>query len=103
MNCERIKPDSNEKEIGQVLSKSFNEVKREDVFITSKLWNTEHHPSKVEAACRKTLSDLGLDYLDLYLVHWPIAFTSNSTLDDSVTIEETWNAMEVCFDPFRNL
>lgn len=49
-------------------------LRREDVFLTSKLWNTQHHPDDVETACRKSLIHLGLNYLDLYLMHWPMAF-----------------------------
>ena len=48
-------------------------VTREEVFVTSKLWNTFHAPQHVEAACRRTLQDLGLDYLDLFLIHFPIS------------------------------
>lgn len=49
-------------------------LRREDVFVTSKLWNTKHHPEDVEEACRTSLTHLGLSHLDLYLMHWPMAF-----------------------------
>jgi len=62
----------NEKEVGEGIRASG--VPREEIFVTSKLWNTKHHPDDVEVACRKTLDDLVLDYLDLYLIHWPHAF-----------------------------
>jgi len=65
----------NEKEVGKGIKKVIDEgvIKREDLFVTSKLWNTFHAPEHVEAACRKSLQDLGLDYLDLYLIHFPIS------------------------------
>ncbi len=66
----------NEAEVGEGLREGMKEagIKREEVFVTSKLWNTFHHADDVEAACKKTLGDLGLEYLDLYLIHWPTAF-----------------------------
>ncbi|KAM9979168.1 hypothetical protein ACTFIZ_000495 [Dictyostelium cf. discoideum] len=98
----------NEKEVGEAFTKKFKTeatVKREDVFITSKLWNTFHKKEHVRPALERTLSDLGLEYLDLYLIHWPVAFeytsddikTSGST-QEFVSIRETWEEMEKLVD-----
>ena len=54
-------------------------VPRKDVFITTKLWNNKHHPDDVEAACDASLKDLGTDYLDMYLMHWPASFQRGET------------------------
>lgn len=62
----------NEKEIGQALKTIINGgVAREELFITSKVWNDMHGDGEVIASCKQTLEDLGLDYLDMFLVHWP--------------------------------
>jgi alcohol dehydrogenase (NADP+) len=74
-------------------------VKREELFITSKLWNNMHHPDDVEEALRQTLADLHLDYLDLYLMHWPICVKKHvqrpSKADDfaEIPLADTWKAM----------
>lgn len=102
---------SNEQEVGEALALRIGPGKvlhREEVFVTSKLWNTKHEPEDVEAACQTTLTDLGLSYLDLYLMHWPMAFQRGKELmprreDGSVRYSdthyrETWKAMERLVD-----
>lgn len=96
----------NEAEIGAALKEVFNEgkVKREDVFITSKLWNSFHRPGAVEPALRTTLKNLELDYLDLYLIHWPTGFKEiednlwpledGKVIVSDVDYVDTWKAME---------
>lgn len=99
----------NEKEIGQAFADAFAEgdVKREDVWITSKLWNHCHKQEDVVPALKNTLADLQLDYLDLYLVHWPHVFKKDfmgatkaeETLPTSeVPHIETWRGMEACVE-----
>ncbi|KAH7183946.1 NADP-dependent oxidoreductase domain-containing protein [Fusarium oxysporum] len=106
----------NQLEVAQGLKKAFKDIpglKREDIFITSKLWNTQHDPKVVEAALDDCLQELGLEYLDLYLVHFPVSFKGSPThvgenlepvtganqpdgevaLDDSISIVDTWKAM----------
>lgn len=65
----------NEAEAGEGIRRALaaGQCRRENLWVTSKLWNTYHHPDHVRPACERTLSDLGLDYLDLYLVHFPIS------------------------------
>eukprot|EP01101_Sappina_pedata_P011388 TRINITY_DN7664_c0_g1_i1.p1 TRINITY_DN7664_c0_g1~~TRINITY_DN7664_c0_g1_i1.p1 ORF type:complete len:322 (+),score=153.32 TRINITY_DN7664_c0_g1_i1:30-995(+) len=108
----------NEDEIGDTFADLFKRgvVQRKDLFITSKLYNPYHRREHVRDMCLKTLKDLGLEYLDLYLIHWPVAFKfvpydkerrgfdksydpnlgnlSAADKFDSVPIRETWEAME---------
>jgi glycerol 2-dehydrogenase (NADP+) len=66
----------NENEVGEGLAEAFTSgVKREDVFVTSKLWNTYHR--KPEECLDEGLKRLGLDYVDLYLIHWPVPMSKS--------------------------
>ncbi|XP_045483552.1 aldo-keto reductase family 1 member B7-like [Harmonia axyridis] len=97
----------NEKEVGEAIRDKINDgtVKREDIFITTKLWNTFHEYDQVVPTCKKSLENLGLDYVDLYLVHWPVAqkqtemdprkpFGKTEVIKHDFT--ETWKGMEEC-------
>src|SRR5699024_9820138 len=94
----------NEKEVGQAVADliSVGVVRREDLWITSKLWNDSHRKEDVLPALERTLKDLQLEYLDLYLMHWPIAIRKGIEFprnrEDYISLEEiplleTWNAM----------
>ncbi|KXZ56565.1 hypothetical protein GPECTOR_1g507 [Gonium pectorale] len=101
IDCARIY--QNEHEVGEALAAVLSEgvVRREEVFITSKLWNTDHEPSRVEAACRRTMEDLRVSYLDLYLMHWPVS--GNSGPEVVPALEDTWAAMEALVRGTRGL
>ncbi|KAI9465376.1 Aldo/keto reductase [Lactarius psammicola] len=97
----------NQHEVGAALKKVIpSVVQREELFITSKLWNDAHRPSEVEKQLDATLSQLGTPYLDLYLIHWPIPFVPGRELlptrtdkpdqveiDTETSLVDTWKAM----------
>ena len=83
----------NQSEIGQALQDAMTEdnIKREELFITSKLWNDSHNIKDVKPAFEQTLSELKSDYLDLYLIHWPVAQKKGTQMPKN---EEDWISLE---------
>ncbi len=101
----------NEREVGEALQAGLTAggIAREDIFVTTKLWNTNHRPERVEPAFEASLDRLGLKYVDLYLSHTPFAFqpgdeqdprdqSGNVIYDRGVTMLDTWRAMESLVD-----
>jgi hypothetical protein len=101
----------NEAQVGTALKELFanGTVRREDMFVTTKLWNNNHRPERVKPALQASLDRLGLDAGDLYLVHTPFAFQPGDDqdprhphgdviYDDGITLEDTWAAMESLVD-----
>jgi diketogulonate reductase-like aldo/keto reductase len=101
----------NEAEVGAALKELFADgtVRRDELFVTTKLWNNNHRPERVKSALQASLHRLGLDTVDLYLVHTPFAFKPGDdqdprdphgavVYDHGVTLEETWAAMESLVD-----
>jgi len=103
-----------EKHVGEAMREVFDEgrVKRKDVFVVTKLWNTNHRPERVKPAFEASLRKLQLDYVDLYLIHTPFAFqpgdeqdprdASGAVIyDKAVTLLDTWRALEGLVDDGR--
>ncbi|MFZ0579867.1 MAG: aldo/keto reductase [Candidatus Acidiferrales bacterium] len=101
----------NEREVGQALHARLaaRGIARGDIFVTTKVWNTNHRPERVEPAFEASLERLGLKYLDLYLIHTPFAFqpgdeqdprvqNGNVIYDHGVSLLDTWKAMESLVD-----
>src|SRR3954467_4025762 len=100
-----------ENEVGEAMEEVFKagKIKREDVFVITKLWNNNHRPDRVKPAFEASLRRLQLDYVDLYLIHTPFAFqpgdeqdprdpNGDVIYDKSVTLLETWGALERLVD-----
>ncbi len=101
----------NEKEVGEAIQEVFRagKIKREEVFIATKVWNNNHRPERVKPAFEASLRRLQLDYADLYLIHTPFAFQpgdeqdprdadGNVIYDKGVTLLDTWRALERLVD-----
>ena len=88
----------NEKEVGAALFESG--VLRSNIFLTSKLWNDRRRPADVREALDRSLADLRTDYLDLYLIHWPVVWSKDSVMkpDRSASLREAWQTMEALVD-----
>jgi alcohol dehydrogenase (NADP+) len=104
----------NEREVGEALQAGLaaEGIAREDIFVTTKLWNSNHRPERVEPAFEASLDRLRLSYLDLYLIHTPFAFqpgdeqdprdqNGNVIYDDEVALHDTWKALESLVDHGR--
>src|SRR6202162_4119370 len=100
-----------EKEVGEAMQEVFKagKIKREDVFIATKLWNNNHRPERAKSAFEASLKKLQLDYVDLHLIHTPFAFqpgdeqdprdaNGNVIYDQGVTLLDTWRALEGLVD-----
>ncbi|GHT19323.1 aldehyde reductase [Bacteroidia bacterium] len=94
----------NEREVGQALDYAFRYgiVKRDEIFVTSKLWNADHAPARVEVAINRSLANLQLKYLDLYLIHWPVVLGEGVDFPSKpsemlpiaeIPLAQTWRAM----------
>jgi diketogulonate reductase-like aldo/keto reductase len=96
-----------EKEVGEAMKEVFaaGRIKRDEVFVATKLWNTNHRPERVKPAFEASLKKLQLDYIDLYLIHTPFAFqpgdaqdprdaNGNVIYDRGVTLMDTWGALQ---------
>ena len=104
----------NEREVGEALQVGLvaDGIARENIFVTTKLWNSNHRPERVEPAFDASLERLRLEYLDLYLIHTPYAFqpgdeqdprdqSGNVLYDNGITLLDTWRAMEGLVDGGR--
>jgi alcohol dehydrogenase (NADP+) len=104
----------NEREVGQAFREGLaaTNLSREDIFVTTKIWNTNHRPARVEPAFNASLARLQITYLDLYLIHTPYAFQpgdnydprdkdGNPIYDRETTLFDTWKAMESLVDHGR--
>jgi diketogulonate reductase-like aldo/keto reductase len=93
---------ANEDEVGEALEDAFARgvATRADLFVTSKLWNDRRRPEDVRAGLLQTLKDLRLEYLDLYLIHWPVCWRRGTLMQDDAdaSILECWRELERCVD-----